>query len=353
MITSGQVLYKLDALKEIGKFSSSFQCLSDLDAICRISRAGRVLFDPARNVNCEITDSLRKKRRRFLEYEKLLFDRLYIDRMLSDRKCFNSYYRNLVSAAVRAGYPVEVLQYSVIAFIRFPVANTKLLFLGTVRAIGSMICGMKNKCLLKGYSGDIRKTALGMRAKAKAHKYGILRVGRDKRAAFTAKEAGEIPDFRYAGGELDGTFHVPAGTLRIGEGAFAGCRRLRRIVLPDTVSYIGARAFMDCEQLESVTCSSGSRLVRIDKYAFAGCTSLAEVTLPGDLSHMGRGAFIGCAGLGSLTFLPSLNGNRTEADFADRVPILEPECFAGLLQPAYGPLRQGEYAFPDREVRIL
>lgn len=86
VITSGQVLYKLDALKEIGKFSSSFQCLSDLDAICRISRAGRVLFDPARNVNCEITDSLRKKRRRFLEYEKLLFDRLYIDRMLSDQE---------------------------------------------------------------------------------------------------------------------------------------------------------------------------------------------------------------------------------------------------------------------------
>ncbi len=356
VITSGQVLYKRDAIIQIDKFDRSFYLLSDLDAICRISANGKVLLDCVQNVNCVITDNLSRKRRRFLEYEKLLFNRLYIDFMLSDRVRFNSYYHGLVWLALKAGYPIEVLQYSAIAFARFPIANTKFIISRIAKYIGSLICGVKNKILLKVYLKDIRRAAFGMRLGKPVHKYKIWRVkngkGSDSLAYFSKKECSTIYDFQYAGSNLCVTFNVPYGTLKICEGAFAGCRELKRIVLPDTVTCIGARAFMDCDKLESVTCSSGSGLVKIDEYAFAGCSTLTEITLPNDLSYIGRGAFIGCTHLSRLTFLPSINANKTEAEFADRVSTIEPECFAGchdLQTIRFGKAsllgRIGEYAF--------
>ncbi len=355
VVTPGQVLYKRSILQS-DKFSSSFYFLSDLDAICRMSTEGKVLLDYIQNVNCVITDDLRGKRKRFLEYEKLIFIRLYIDYMLSDRKCFNSYYHNLVALAFKAGFPIEVLQYSIIAFVRFPIANTKFVCSLIAKYIGLLICNLRNKRLLKGYSKDIRRAVLGMTADTLIHKYNIWRVKKDKMLASTAyfspKGYSTIAAFQHSGTNLVGIFNVPYGTLKIGEGAFAGCIGIRKIVLPDTVSSIEARAFMDCENLESIVCSSSSGLLRIDEYAFAGCSALTEVILPSNLSYIGRGAFIGCAHLSKLTFLSSLNLNRTEADFADRVSLIEPECFAGchnLQMIRFGKAsmlsRIGEYAF--------
>ncbi len=72
-------------------------------------------------------------------------------------------------------------------------------------------------------------------------------------------------------------FTIPASVTKIDDYAFAnGC--LASIVIPDTVTSIGAGAFSGCAALESLTLPSA--IGRLDNSVFAGCTALESVTAP-------------------------------------------------------------------------
>lgn len=61
-----------------------------------------------------------------------------------------------------------------------------------------------------------------------------------------------------------------AGNLTtIGEEAFADCRNLFNISLPNSVTTIGKRAFKDCKRMESMTIGNGLQLCQAN--AFEGC----------------------------------------------------------------------------------
>ena len=328
--TPGQVLYKHDAIEKIKGFSNTFYYLSDLDAICRMNCESHIFFDEHKSIKGFIIDNPKRKRSLFLEYEKLVFMRFYIDIMLSDKSCFYGYYHNLILLASKANFMIEAVQYSVISFIRFPIISVKSFYIWATGYILLKLSSYKNKCLLNRYLKDIRSSVLGFKNTLSEHKYNLVDISKRKKFAnIRQKDNNIIVALQYSGRNIGDVFTVPNGINRICEGAFAGCKDVKKIILSDTVSCIEAKAFMECDNLTEVICSSGSSLIRIDEYAFAGCSNLIEVMLPSDITYIGIGAFIGCIKLNNLTFISSSNTDRKENVFAERISFIEPECFAG------------------------
>ena len=69
-----------------------------------------------------------------------------------------------------------------------------------------------------------------------------------------------------------GDFAIPSSVMRIGEGAFEGCRGLTGVTLPSSVRSIGKGAFWCCSGLKSLTIPSS--VTNIGAYAFLGCDEL-------------------------------------------------------------------------------
>ena len=80
---------------------------------------------------------------------------------------------------------------------------------------------------------------------------------------------------------------------------------LKKVVIPNTVTTIGAAAFNLSQNIKSVTL--GENVQTIGAWAFSGCSSLESIVLPDNLKSIDEGAFIDCSGLKTLTI-----GNKIE-----------------------------------------
>ena len=93
----------------------------------------------------------------------------------------------------------------------------------------------------------------------------------------------------------------------IAEGAFSGQTMIERIVLPSSVTSIGARAFQGCSSLQSVVFPSSIDNMETEQM-FSGCSSLTSVTFPeSGLTSLGLGMFENCSSLTSLAFPSSVS----------------------------------------------
>ena len=77
--------------------------------------------------------------------------------------------------------------------------------------------------------------------------------------------------------------------VKIGEKAFAECKKITSVVLPDSVESVGEGAFFYCFGLEELHLGAGIK--KIEKQAFTGCSSLRRVVLPSTLEALARDAF--------------------------------------------------------------
>ena len=91
---------------------------------------------------------------------------------------------------------------------------------------------------------------------------------------------------------------IPEGVEVIRSYTFAGCIRLKRVVLPSTIKYIGYRAFNCCEKLEEIIIPDCVKIIK--GCAFAGCKSLKSVCIPCGVQEIGDDAFNGCTSLVSV-----------------------------------------------------
>ena len=80
---------------------------------------------------------------------------------------------------------------------------------------------------------------------------------------------------------------------------------LKKVVIPSTVTTIGAAAFNLSQNIKSVTL--GENVQTIGAWAFSGCSSLESIVLPDNLKSIDEGAFSDCSGLKTLTI-----GNKVE-----------------------------------------
>ena len=90
------------------------------------------------------------------------------------------------------------------------------------------------------------------------------------------------------------------GVEEIGEGAFMGCSKLKKMTIPGGVKRIGALAFAFCRNLTTVEFQPGVR--EIDDRAFAYCPNLKRVVLPESLETVGTMLFDRCPSLQSVEF---------------------------------------------------
>lgn len=81
----------------------------------------------------------------------------------------------------------------------------------------------------------------------------------------------------------------------IGDRAFSWCEKLKKVVIPDGVTFIGESAFESCTALEAVTIPEG--VTQFGNYAFYDCTSLTDINIPKSLTSIGNYAFENCVKL--------------------------------------------------------
>ena len=56
----------------------------------------------------------------------------------------------------------------------------------------------------------------------------------------------------YPAGKKNSSYRVPEGVEKIADGAFMGAVHLNKIVLPDSLRYVGHKVFMDCSELRKI-----------------------------------------------------------------------------------------------------
>ncbi|MBR2372536.1 MAG: leucine-rich repeat domain-containing protein [Clostridia bacterium] len=98
---------------------------------------------------------------------------------------------------------------------------------------------------------------------------------------------------------------------RISAHCFRGCVRLKKVILPSTVTVIEKEAFAGCVSLESISLKN---INDVWDGAFKGCESLEEINMP-NATWMRECAFEGCVRL-KKAYLPEVGALRRSA-FAD------------------------------------
>lgn len=85
---------------------------------------------------------------------------------------------------------------------------------------------------------------------------------------------------------------IPNSVTSIGNRAFQGFSGLTSVTIPNNVTSIGEQAFRGCSGLTSVTIPNG--VTNIGVSAFQGCSSLTSITIPNSVTSIGKTAFSDC-----------------------------------------------------------
>ena len=93
---------------------------------------------------------------------------------------------------------------------------------------------------------------------------------------------------------------LPAGLTSIGSAAFGWCPALEEIGFPESLTEIGSQAFYACGGLTELVLPAGLRTIEYE--AFSCCGGLTELVLPEGLVGIGLGAFSNCPSLAEVSF---------------------------------------------------
>lgn len=141
----------------------------------------------------------------------------------------------------------------------------------------------------------------------------------------------------YFNNELVTDIVIPDSITAIGANQFEGCASLKSVVIPGSVESIAPNAFWECTSLKSVVFSEGVK--SIGSNAFAECYNLERVSFPSTLSEINAGAFMNCVTLKSISIPKSVStikssvfkGCRslTSVILPDSITTLEYSAFRG------------------------
>lgn len=122
------------------------------------------------------------------------------------------------------------------------------------------------------------------------------------------KEAGLLGDSCFQScSHLSGRILLPENVSKIGARAFRDCRSLEEVIFPDRIESIGPEAFAGCTSLTGKL-SFPNRVETVADSAFLSCKSLTEVFFPAGVDHIGSNAFEGCSALQTVTFAQGIRG---------------------------------------------
>lgn len=98
---------------------------------------------------------------------------------------------------------------------------------------------------------------------------------------------------------------LPDTVTYIDDNAFTGCINLETVILPKALTRIGASAFLDCAALTTLENLTEASVTAIGERAFWGCAAL-DLQLPTTLESIGDAAFWECKALKQVIVPDSL-----------------------------------------------
>lgn len=81
-------------------------------------------------------------------------------------------------------------------------------------------------------------------------------------------------------------------------GIWGGCKDITNVLIPQTVEYIGNKAFYNCKGLTSINIPNSVK--SIGNECFWSCENLSSITIPESLINIGKQAFVGTAWMDNL-----------------------------------------------------
>ncbi|MGO9199783.1 MAG: leucine-rich repeat domain-containing protein [Limisphaerales bacterium] len=118
---------------------------------------------------------------------------------------------------------------------------------------------------------------------------------------------------------------IPDSVTSIGNYVFNACPNLSSITIPNSVTNLGNNGFCLCFSLTSVTIGNG--VPSIEDGSFSDCPSLTNLTIGSSVTNIATLAFVSCYGLTSVTIPDSVTSIGENA-FSD-CTSLRAVCFLG------------------------
>lgn len=137
---------------------------------------------------------------------------------------------------------------------------------------------------------------------------------------------------------------IPNSVISIGENAFEYCVGLTSIIIPNSVISIGSQAFQNCSGLTSVTIPNS--VTSIESYVFHKCLGLTSMTIPNSVMSIGNFAFHSCSNLAAVTIGSGVDYISFNV-FANCLELADVYCYAENVPSASGNVFDGsliEYA---------
>lgn len=139
----------------------------------------------------------------------------------------------------------------------------------------------------------------------------------------------------------------PSNLTTIEPEVFYGCKNLKYITFPNTLTSLQMGAFEMCTSLTSVIIPSS--LIKIGIYSFGYCTNLSLLTLQNGVSYIDEGAFAGCSSLTSLNLPASLTSMNYNAFYGctgvktiycknSAPPSIQSTTFSNISATVYVPI---------------
>jgi len=110
----------------------------------------------------------------------------------------------------------------------------------------------------------------------------------------------EIDGYAFVGCKFRGTLELPKSLMIIGDAAFEGNKFGGELILPQSVVSIGERAFSSNSRLTGIV-EIPEEIISIAQSTFASCSQLEGVVLPKGIESIRTGAFMNCFQLNSIT----------------------------------------------------
>ena len=129
---------------------------------------------------------------------------------------------------------------------------------------------------------------------------------------------------------------IKDGVTSIGADAFSNCKSLTSIKIPNSVTVIGNSTFENCKSLTSITIPNS--VTSIGNYAFLGCIRLTSITIPDSVTSIGLQTFAYCESLTSITIPNSVTsiGNKAFQDCTSLTSITIPNSVKSIGSAFFG-----------------
>ena len=158
----------------------------------------------------------------------------------------------------------------------------------------------------------------------------------------------EIAGGAFAGCRKIKEVTIPEGVTALppayfGEGMFKGCIKLETVKLPKSLKSVGEQAFERCLSLECIEIPEN--VTEIEKRAFANCKKLKKVIVHGKIKKLGDGVFDNCPGDIEITDADLYNKVVEKAMKIKGTKLVEYTGFGGDIVIPDGITEIGENAF--------